>query len=248
MQYKALLSDVDGTLVPVGPHTVPTKKVVESLKKAKERVTVSLVSGRPINWLTDLFTLLDLTDPCIINGGTQIVNPKTHEVIWQEEMEKTDVEEIMKIIKENHLHFLVNDNGTEYHDESERIYIQPIGIQMQYLRPEDVDQYLQMLEGIPTVAAHRIFSWEKGKNDIYITHRNATKEHAAKQLAKILGIDTSEMIGVGDSGNDLPLLKVCGLKVAMGNATESLKTIADYIAPSLEEDGVAHVVERFILH
>ena len=55
------------------------------------------------------------------------------------------------------------------------------------------------------------------------------------------------MIGVGDARNDAPLLNVCGLKVAMGNADDKLKKIAHYIAPSVDEDGVAHVVERFIL-
>jgi hydroxymethylpyrimidine pyrophosphatase-like HAD family hydrolase len=39
----------------------------------------------------------------------------------------------------------------------------------------------------------------------------------------------------------------CGFKIAMGNANEELKQIADYVAPSVEEDGVAHIVEKFIL-
>jgi hydroxymethylpyrimidine pyrophosphatase-like HAD family hydrolase len=55
------------------------------------------------------------------------------------------------------------------------------------------------------------------------------------------------MIGVGDGYNDFPLLEACGLKVAMGNALEDLKGIADYIAPSVDEDGVANVIEKFIL-
>jgi hydroxymethylpyrimidine pyrophosphatase-like HAD family hydrolase len=83
--------------------------------------------------------------------------------------------------------------------------------------------------------------------DIYITHSEATKYYAAHELARILGIDTSEMIGVGDARNDAPLLNVCGLKIAMGNADNKLKSIAHYIAPSVDEDGVAHVVEKFIL-
>ena len=47
--------------------------------------------------------------------------------------------------------------------------------------------------------------------------------------------------------NDIPLLNICGLKVAMGNADKKLKSIAHHIAPSVDEDGVAHVVEKFIL-
>ena len=66
-------------------------------------------------------------------------------------------------------------------------------------------------------------------------------------MPKNLGINTHEIIGVGDGYNDFPLLMACGLKVAMGNAVEDLKAIADYIAPSVEEDGVADVIDKFIL-
>lgn len=45
----------------------------------------------------------------------------------------------------------------------------------------------------------------------------------------------------------MPLLMACGLRVAMGNAVEDLKAIADYIAPPVENDGVADVIEKFIL-
>ena len=45
----------------------------------------------------------------------------------------------------------------------------------------------------------------------------------------------------------IPLLMACGLKIAMGNAYEELKSIADYVAPPIEEDGVADAIEKFIL-
>ncbi|HXS15232.1 MAG TPA: HAD hydrolase family protein, partial [Candidatus Saccharimonadales bacterium] len=61
-------------------------------------------------------------------------------------------------------------------------------------------------------------------------------------------ISTEEIIGIGDGHNDFPLLMACGLKVAMGNAVDDLKAIADYIAPSVDEDGVADVIEKFILN
>ena len=75
----------------------------------------------------------------------------------------------------------------------------------------------------------------------------ATKQHGILEVAKIMGISTHEIIGIGDASNDIPLLMACGLKVAIGNATEDVKAIADYIAPTVEEDGVADVIEKFIL-
>lgn len=89
----------------------------------------------------------------------------------------------------------------------------------------------------------------KGKDfyAIYITSGDATKQHAVVTLSETLGIPTEEMIGIGDHYNDFPLLMACGLKVAMGNAVDELKAIADYVVPTVEEDGVADVIEKFIL-
>ncbi len=83
---------------------------------------------------------------------------------------------------------------------------------------------------------------------IMIGHTEATKQHGIQQVAKHLGINTHEMIGIGDGYNDFPLLMACGLKVAMGNAVDELKAIADYIAPPVTKDGVADVIEKYILH
>jgi hydroxymethylpyrimidine pyrophosphatase-like HAD family hydrolase len=64
---------------------------------------------------------------------------------------------------------------------------------------------------------------------------------------KKLHLKKDEIIGVGDGYNDFPLLMACGLKVAMGNAVPDLKEIADYIAPSVVEDGVVDIISKFIV-
>ena len=243
--------DVDGTLVPVGPNTMLSKKVVESLEQAKKVAHVSLVSGRCLEWLTEIFETLDLTDPCIINGGSQIINPKTKEILWQRPIDEENVSEILKIISRDKIPFVVSDNGIEYENPPQFEFQNPLAIKLSYFdSKEKSDRCLETLSRINGIAAHKTFSWDKDRNykmDIYITHSEATKYYAAQELARILGIETHEMIGVGDARNDAPLLEVCGLKVAMGNADDKLKRIAHYIAPSVDEDGVAHVVEKFIL-
>ena len=250
MKYKSLLLDVDGTIVPVGPHTVPSEKVIASIKKAGEKVFVSIVSGRPINWLTDVFGILGLTNPCIINGGSQIVDPRSGEVLWEKPIAKEDVRNLMTIIKYYKTPFIVNDGGVEYKNPTVLEFEKPLAVQMSYFNSKyESDECLDALKNMPGVSAHKFFSWDKDRNykmEVYITHREATKQQATQELARMLQIQTSEMIGVGDSRNDIPFLSACGLKVAMENADDKLKSVADYIAPSVEEDGVAHVVERFI--
>ena len=63
----------------------------------------------------------------------------------------------------------------------------------------------------------------------------------------MLDIDPSQIIAAGDSFNDLPLLAACGAGIAMGDAPEELKAIADYVAPRVDEDGLAVALEDFVL-
>jgi hydroxymethylpyrimidine pyrophosphatase-like HAD family hydrolase len=67
-------------------------------------------------------------------------------------------------------------------------------------------------------------------------------------LAKELGIHAEEIIAVGDSENDLPMLQVVGMPVAMGNAMESVFPYVKYITESNMNDGVATLIEKFILN
>ena len=66
-------------------------------------------------------------------------------------------------------------------------------------------------------------------------------------LAAHLEISPEAIICVGDAGNDAHMLSYAGLGVAMGNATDEIKAMADFVTHSNQEDGVAHVIERFML-
>ncbi|MGH7245314.1 MAG: HAD family hydrolase, partial [Candidatus Levyibacteriota bacterium] len=112
---------------------------------------------------------------------------------------------------------------------------------------EQADAFITKATHIPTISVNKVPSWTKGKVDALISHVGATKQHGIMEVAKFLGIETKDMIGVGDGYNDFPLLLSCGLKIAMGNAVTDLKAIADYVAPSVEEDGVADIIEKFVL-
>ncbi len=80
-----------------------------------------------------------------------------------------------------------------------------------------------------------------------ITPAGATKGEALARLAGRLGVDRSAVIAMGDAPPDIGMIEYAGLGVAVGNATDEVKEAADYVAPTVEEDAVAHVVERFIL-
>ena len=78
-------------------------------------------------------------------------------------------------------------------------------------------------------------------------HKEANKSHALEFLSTHFSIKKEEVIAIGDNFNDMDMIQYAGLGVAMGNAPEYLKKSADYVTRSNDEDGVRHVLERFIL-
>lgn len=80
-----------------------------------------------------------------------------------------------------------------------------------------------------------------------IMPKNIDKAYSLGKLLEHLGLNKDQMIACGDGFNDRSMIEFAGLGVAMANAQEPVKAAADYITASNDEDGVAAVVERFIL-
>jgi HAD superfamily hydrolase (TIGR01484 family) len=76
---------------------------------------------------------------------------------------------------------------------------------------------------------------------------NSGKAVALKVLLKQLGISAEETLAIGDGENDIEMIKLVGVGVAVGNATQSLKDVANHVVASNDDDGVAEAVERFVL-
>lgn len=85
------------------------------------------------------------------------------------------------------------------------------------------------------------------KGNLEVMNKGVTKGNAVRILADIYGITREEIIAIGDNENDISMIEYAGLGIAMGNAEELLKNVADYITGDYQEDGVAEAIERFIL-
>lgn len=83
-----------------------------------------------------------------------------------------------------------------------------------------------------------------GQSGGEITAHGTTKGAAIIELVAELGMDIADAIGIGDSYNDLEMLTVCGLGIAMGNADDTVKSYADEVTESVDDDGVFHAFRR----
>src|SRR5579862_9659399 len=92
--YKGIFFDVDGTLITNKFNAKLTPKVKQNIIKTKLKMSVGLATGRPLERVTFIFDELGLRKPCIVNGGAQIVNPKTREILWERPILNKDLKTI----------------------------------------------------------------------------------------------------------------------------------------------------------
>ena len=113
----------------------------------------------------------------------------------------------------------------------------------------DDGDYLALVEARVKAALGKNFSvYRSDPFFLEILPRNIDKAQSLAQLLKLLGMEREEMIACGDGYNDLSMIEFAGLGVAMENAVRPVRSSADYVTFSNNDDGVAHVVEKFLLY
>jgi hypothetical protein len=96
------------------------------------------------------------------------------------------------------------------------------------------------------------FSWNKTPaypdvDFINVLCREVSKGKALRKLASFLDLPLEEVAAIGDGANDLSLLSAAGIAIAMGNASDELKALADYVVPDVDHSGVATAIEKLLL-
>ncbi|MDD3223549.1 MAG: Cof-type HAD-IIB family hydrolase [Clostridium sp.] len=107
-------------------------------------------------------------------------------------------------------------------------------------RIRDAKDELKSIENLETVSSYM--------RNIEITSKCVSKGRAVEELAKYYNIKREEIISIGDSENDLSMIQYAGLGVAMGNGNSIVKDSADYITETNDNNGVAKVIDKFILN
>jgi HAD superfamily hydrolase (TIGR01484 family) len=245
-KFKALICDIDGTLILNKSDALPSKKVIQAIKKANKIIHVGIATSRPLLFAQPIIDALEISGSCALSGGSQLYDSLLKRVVWERKISAVCVKQLRKILKDSISQVFVSvgfkNIPLEEFDGDKVLNFWVHGIEIEELRRLE-----KTLAKIDSICVHRISSWKEGLTDLTITHKNGSKEHSIRQLVKTLGFAKEDIIAVGDGMNDLPLFKACGFKVAMGNANPELKAIADYVAPSVEDDGIVDVIEKFVL-
>ena len=266
--YKLIAIDMDGTLLNEDKKISEATKV--AIKEAREKgVKVVLASGRPLGGLNRYLEELEMftdDDFVICYNGCQVQKTKSKEIISNITLKGRDLKDIYVLSKNLgvNIHAFSKDGCispliskyTELEGELNNISITECDFNS---ISDDEDIIKAMIVDEPEKLDAAITKIPKELTDKYTVAKSApffyeflnldaNKGVAVEKLCKYLSIKQEEVITIGDADNDLHMIEFAGLGVAMENAFDTVKKVANYITKSNEQDGVAHVINKFVLN
>jgi len=263
MAYKLIAADLDGTLRTEQQPFTP--RVRDAVRRAQERgVRVVMATGRMYRTCVPFARDLGLNSAIICDHGATIRDVESGKILFQKTVPldlarevigraSDDLTVLVCWEEEFYTPRLTADATNFVGSYRDHLHVMPDLAQSLRGEPQKIlfvndeavtdslfvelkirfGKVLQVVQSFPKY--------------VELTHRQVSKGNAVAWLANRWGIARDEVIAMGDQGNDCSMIEWAGLGVAMGNAIDSVKAIADYIAPRAEEDGVAVVIEEFVL-
>lgn len=269
MAIKLIAIDMDGTLL--NPQHEITPGVKSALDRARQKgVSIVLTTGRPFVGIQRYLMELDMQAPgqyAISNNGALVHQAEDGECVAEVTLTFDDYLYIENLARELGVHFQAFDKTHLYtpnKDISEYTIHEAslTGIPVRYRAVEEMDHTirfpkLMMIDrpdlldaAIARLPEHAHQTYTILKSAPYyleILHRRVNKGQGVKMLAEKLGLKQEEVMAIGDQENDLAMIDYAGTGVAMGNAIDSVKKIAQFITKTNMEDGVAHAIEELVL-
>lgn len=268
MKYKAIILDLDGTLTNDAKEITPKTKA--ALMAAQDKgIRIVLASGRPTYGIKHLADELEIGSHggfiMAYNGGC-IIDWSTQEIIYNTVLDELLVPELCQAAGDCGCEILTyqGDNIAATKEKNKYVRHEAFINKMPIIEYTDFVQQVVhpinkcLIVGDPKTVApleKQLAAKMEGRMSVY---RSAAfflecvplgidKAASLRFLIDRLGIRQEETIAVGDGYNDLTMIRFAGLGVAMANAAREVQDEADYITYSNQEDGVAHVVEKFII-
>ncbi|MCG3728465.1 sugar-phosphatase [Vibrio cincinnatiensis] len=266
--YKLIALDMDGTLLNSQKQISPRTK--QAIAKAREQgIHIVLASGRPLAGMRSKLEELNLTsqdDYVLHYNGSVVQNVGTGDIIYQQILDGRSAKMVARLAKElgvnahafSQIHGLITPKISQYTEVEATINDLTI-TEMDFEQLEDDHPIIKaMIVAEPEALTEAIRQLPSSLHQDYtivqsaaffleFLNPNSNKGIGVKAIADHLGIHANEVICMGDAENDHHMLQYAGLGIAMANAMEETKQIADHITLSNDEDGVAVAIEQFAL-
>ena len=244
-EYRALILDLDGTLI--GPDELISPRVAEAVKEVARKIGVSIATGRETGDVLRYAGELGLTWAQISDNGAQILDPVSGESLWSAPLGEELSRRAMRPIIEDGREFFATHAGGAITDLSKLDTWDLTRVSALDLDREDADAMVASVSDERGMEAVKVWLPYNELWAVDFTRSGVNKGSALRILCDMSGIAPSQTIAVGDSFNDAPLLETAGLGIAMGNAPQEVRDAARYVVQTVDEDGLAEAIERYVL-
>lgn len=262
---KAIFFDIDGTLI---DSINGKKEISQSVREAIYRLQakghyVFIATGRPYAFLSDYIKEFGFDGYVVANGAQIILNDQT---IFKAKMDPEVIKELVNDFEKHNIQYILESDRYSYlkkeYEEFTNFYrgfdiiphplikqeyeledVEVLKVEMLCPDEETVATCLELLSRYPeygyfSSVTSRIF-------ELY--QKKYTKGSAVLRLLEYLEIPLDDSYAFGDGSNDTEMLQSVGCGIAMGNASDQVKQFAKVVTASVQEDGVATGIERYIL-
>jgi len=265
--YKAVFLDMDGTLLK-SDHSV-SELTIQTIQTLTDKgIPVILVSARPLNAVLPTFRNIGLPAhyPIVTLNGSYIVEAEKPIFQAMVDLQTTkDVTEAVRPFNATIAYYLrkewyseVSDSWTDYEQRimDVKIIVNPIDQLLKDWSDRKIGPNKMMVmsqaENIAKIQTH-LREIYNGRLNIYpskptyleVMEAGGSKSNAVKFISERFGLKPSEVITMGDNYNDKEMIQFAGMGVAMGNAPDEIKAVADYITDTNNNDGVRKALEKF---
>ena len=271
-EIKLLIVDIDGTIA--GKSNQVSNRVKKAIRAAQAKgVRVGIATGRMYKSALRFHQEIGADFPVIAYQGAWIQDPATGITHRHLPVPVKIARELIDYFEQPHLfdklslHVYLDDRlyvrdinpDTELYVGRSGIEATPVG-DLRKVLTDLPTKILAMSEDIPLIDSLLVDLRQRYPQEalhittsvpifLEATQSGVNKGSAIDYIAtKLLGITAANVLAIGDNFNDVEMITYAGVGVAMGNAPDDVKSIADWVAPHIEADGVAVAIEKFILN
>jgi Cof subfamily protein (haloacid dehalogenase superfamily) len=270
-RYKLLVVDVDGTLI--GSSGAPSPRIRQAVAAAQSAgVKVALCTGRPLASCWPIVRDLDLRGAHIVFNGALVKDPAVASAVLFRPLPKGPARQVVDYCRANDLCLELYTDETHYVErdwEESRLHATSIRVTYRF---SDFDDLLATHELVKAQIITRSEEARRatqqlaadlagtlglsvaipmypcvGCECVNVVDPEVSKGRAVRALIEHHGLQPSQVVAAGDAPNDLPVFAEVGYRVAMANADQVVKDEADYVAPDVEDDGLATAIETLLL-
>lgn len=274
MDIKIIATDLDGTLL-APDHVSVTDRTMSALTQAHEKgVKIAISTGRTLSLIKDVAEKLNFVDYIIYSNGAGVYDCSKKQTVFVQPIEKDKSVKITELLDKLCVYYNVYADGNIYlTPTSDTSIFEKVDLPKDFIRQflataitvddikkEIADKETEMfvVYFAPDDARKEIMSLvdESGglhtvssfSDNIEIMSDVASKGLAVKAICDILGCTAENAMTFGDAWNDCSMLEFAGHSFSMANGDDKCKLSAKYICPSNSEDGVAQMIEKYVLN